>query len=104
MYCAFIDFRKAFDVVYRNGIWVKILRYGTSTKFTSMMRTMYDKVRSCVKINGQHTEFFESKAGVKQGEPLSPLLFLFFIIVKKISHFEKIKVVIIKVNVVHRHL
>ena len=78
LYCSFIDFRKAFDVVYRNGIWLKMLKYGISNKFTNMLQKIYEKVR-CVKVQGCKTDFFESKSGVKQGEPLSPLLFLFFI-------------------------
>ena len=28
LYCAFIDFRKAFDLVYRNGIWFKLCELG----------------------------------------------------------------------------
>ena len=32
LYCAFVDFRKAFDQVYRNGIWHKLLVYGASSK------------------------------------------------------------------------
>jgi len=79
LYSAFVDFRKAFDVVYRNGIWFKLMNYGTSTKFTKMLRKIYECVRSCVKVNGSTSDFFESRSGVKQGEPLSPLLFLFFL-------------------------
>lgn len=79
LYCAFVDFRKAFDVVYRNGIWLKLIRYGVSSRMVSMLRKIYDVVASCVRVNSEYTDFFESHMGVKQGEPLSPLLFLFFI-------------------------
>ena len=44
-----------------------------------MLRSIYDSVKSCVKVNGSYTQYFDSHAGVKQGEPLSPLLFIFFI-------------------------
>ena len=33
MYCAFVDFKKAFDLIYRNGIWYKLLVSGVSSKF-----------------------------------------------------------------------
>ena len=46
-FCAFIDFRKAFDLVYRNGIWFKLLSCGVSSKFVNMIRKMYVKV--CVR-------------------------------------------------------
>jgi hypothetical protein len=79
LYCAFIDFKKAFDVVYRNGIWYKLMQYGASTKIVNMLRKIYESVKSCVRVNSEYTDFFESHMGLKQGEPLSPLLFLFFI-------------------------
>ena len=30
LYCAFIEFKKAFDLVYRNGIWFKLCETGIS--------------------------------------------------------------------------
>ena len=79
LYCAFIDFRKAFDLVYRNGIWYKLLQMGASSKLVKMLQSMYENVKSCVKVNGTLTDSFDSYLGVKQGEPLSPLLFILFI-------------------------
>ena len=38
---------------------------------------MYSTVKSCDRVNGTLSEFFDSYMGVKQGEPLSPLLFIF---------------------------
>lgn len=79
LYLAFVDFRKAFDIVYRNGIWYKLSTYGVSSKIMKILKVMYENVKSCVKVNGSLTEYFDTYMGVKQGEPLSPLLFLFFI-------------------------
>ena len=79
LYCSFVDFQKAFDLVYRNGIWQQILTYGTSTKIVKMLRAIYHTVESCVRSNGAYSEFFASNAGVKQGVPLSPFLFILFI-------------------------
>ena len=79
LYCSFIDFRKAFDLVYRDGIWLKLINYGTSTKMVTMLRAMYASVKSCVRVNGSLSNFFDSYMGVKQGESLSPLLFILFI-------------------------
>ena len=44
-----------------------------------MLQAMYISVKACVRVNGSLTEYFECNSGVKQGEPLSPLLFIFFI-------------------------
>ena len=79
LYCSFVDFQKAFDLVYRNGIWQKLLTYGASTKIVKMLRAIYQTVESCVRSNGTYSEFFASNSGVKQGEPLSPFLLILFI-------------------------
>ena len=79
LYCTFIDFRKAFDLVYRNGIWVKLLDMGISNKFINMIRKMYESVKVCMRSLHTLSDFFDSHVGVKQGEPLSPLLFIIFI-------------------------
>lgn len=67
------------DLVYRDGIWLKLLRSGCSSKIINMLQSMYSQVKSCVKLNGTKSEYFNSHMGVKQGEPLSPFLFIFFI-------------------------
>ena len=79
LYCAFIDFRKAFDLVYRNGIWFKLCELGTSLTFVKSIRTRYNSVKACVKLLGKTSDCFDSLVGVKQGEPLSPLLFILFL-------------------------
>ena len=43
------------------------------------LQSMYCTVKSCVRVNGMLSEFFDSYMGVKRGEPLSPLLFIFFV-------------------------
>ena len=55
------------------------MEMGTPKKIVNMIRKMYDTVKVCVKSMNSKSEFFKSYVGVKQGEPLSPLLFIIFI-------------------------
>ena len=79
IYCTFVDFKKAFDLVYRNGIWFKLCNNGASVKIVSAIKAIYNSVKVCVRSMGKVSECFDSLVGVKQGEPLSPLLFIIFL-------------------------
>ena len=79
LYVAFIDYAKAFDTIWRDGLWYKLVKEGIGGKFLNILKSMYEKSKSCVFINGERSQFFSSFAGVRQGEILSPLLFAFYI-------------------------
>jgi ribonuclease P/MRP protein subunit RPP40 len=79
LYCAFVDFKKAFDSVYRNGLWVKLYNMGLRGKVWSVLRNMYSVVKSCVKNNCVLSVFLYCAVGLRQGEILSPVLFSLFI-------------------------
>ena len=79
LYVAFIDYAKAFDTIWRDGLWFKLVKEGISGKFLNIVKNMYQKSKSCVLVNGEKSQFFSSFAGVRQGEILSPLLFAFYI-------------------------
>jgi len=40
-----------------------------------MCKTCVQKTRSVVRIEGTLSSFFDNKTGLKQGDPLSPILF-----------------------------
>ena len=79
LYCAFIDYEKAIDTVIHEALWLKLVENGISCKFTRILQSLYGKVLAAVKIQSDVSSFFEIALGVKQGEPLSPLLFILFI-------------------------
>ena len=79
LFCAFIDYQKAFDSVYRNGLWLKLVKLGIGGKFLTICRGMYNHVQSCVRHNNEISGAFTYNTGLRQGEILSPLLFSFFI-------------------------
>ena len=79
LFICFVDFQKAFDTVWHDGLFFKLRNYGISSKFYSVIRTMYKNVRLAVQCNGALTPFFQSHVGVRQGDNLSPSLFNLFI-------------------------
>ena len=79
LYCAFVDFKKAFDSIYRNGLWLKLYRSGIDGKLLQIIRDMYNKVKSCVKTCNNYSEFFEYAIGLRQGEIMSPIMFSLYL-------------------------
>ena len=49
LYCAFIDYEKAFDTVIHDALWIKLVQSGISSKMLNMLKSIYQNVKSCVK-------------------------------------------------------
>ena len=58
LYVCFVDFKKAFDKVSHALLWQKLVNYGIDGKFIKIIKSMYFKVKSCVRSNEGLTEFF----------------------------------------------
>jgi hypothetical protein len=79
LYCAFIDFQKAFDSVDRIKLWHKLSAVGIRGKVLNVIKSLYSNIRACVTVKGFRSEYFTSNLGLMQGEVLSPILFSMFI-------------------------
>ena len=79
LYCCFIDFSKAFDSVWRIGLWSKLLETNINGKFLLLIRNMYKDIKSCISSENDMSDFFSCNCGVRQGENLSPILFSLFL-------------------------
>ena len=79
LYCAFVDFTKAFDFINRDILWYKLIKYGVSGKLLNVIRSMYEHVKSRVKLENVLSNNFECFLGVRQGECLSPFLFSMYV-------------------------
>lgn len=87
-YLAFLDFKKAYDKVWRTGLWYKlIVQFGIRDKTLRVLQDIYKGNKARVKVNGKFSPEFESSIGLRQGCILSPLLFDVYIndLVKKIN-------------------
>ena len=81
LYCAFVDYEKAFDTVWRDGLWYKLHMCGVykTSKVYNIIVKMYENIKSCVFSGNMKSKYFASNTGVRQGENLSPLLFVLYI-------------------------
>ena len=79
LYCAFIDYRKAFDSVNRILLWQKLLRTGIDGKMLIVIQNLYKNAKSCVRNSSAFSDSFSSNIGVRQGENPSLLLLSIFL-------------------------
>lgn len=78
-YCAFIDYSKAFDSINHRYLWHKLWKSGSRGRLLNVISSIYDNVRSCVKLNGKLSAMFDLHVGLLQGESLSPMLYSLFV-------------------------
>ena len=78
-YMAFLDFRKAFDTVWRNGLLSVAWNLGIRGRVWNILNSLYQNVQCNVKLGDIVTDFFNVEEGVKQGCVLSPILFCLYI-------------------------
>jgi hypothetical protein len=86
-YLCFIDLKKAYDSVWREGLFRKMEQEGVPVKLVRLVRVWYQGVNVKVRVNEVLSSSFETKVGVRQGDTLSPLLSNIFIngIVQKVK-------------------
>ena len=79
LYVAFLDWEKMFDKIDRMLLWQKLLQENISTQFINAIKSMYITVKSSVQYKQLISEPIISKIGVKQGDPSSSMLCLFYL-------------------------
>ena len=75
----FIDFKKAFDRVWHDGLWTVLRGFGVEEGLVEIIQALYEHSSSAVLLNNHLGEFFRTSVGVRQGCLLSPVLFNIFL-------------------------
>lgn len=79
VFAAFIDLKKAFDTVWRDGLFYKLQKNNIPAQIFKIIYSMYRDPCCKIKFKQGLSRSFISKCGVKQGDILSPILFNLYI-------------------------
>jgi hypothetical protein len=67
VFAAFIDLRKAFDTIWRVGLFYKLLKSHMPKKLFNIILSMYANTITRIKFSNGLSAAFTSECGVKQG-------------------------------------
>jgi exonuclease III len=93
-----IDFFKAFDSVSWSFIQRALTKFNFGEDIKKWICTFYNNISSCVHVNGQYSQWFCPKRGTRQGDPLSPYLFLMCVELMAIMMRENPSMIGIKID------
>ena len=79
VFVCFVDFKKAFDSVWRQALLFKLLDKGIGGNFYKIIKHIYSNTKYSYKSSNFYSNPFMANSGVKQGDNLSPTLFNIFI-------------------------
>lgn len=71
-----IDFEKAFDSIDWTFLKLVLNKFNFGNSLTKWIQTFYTNLSSCVINNGFTSKYFPVERGVRQGDALSPYLFI----------------------------
>ena len=74
-----MNVKKAYDPVWRNGLWYKMWKTGIKGKMWRVVRSLYANNRSCIFMEGKYSDYFSINQGVAQDCTFSPTLSLIYI-------------------------
>lgn len=70
-----LDAEKAFDHIEWQYLFLVLERFGIEGSFSTCLQMLYDEQYAFIDIDGQQSEIIRLGRGVRQGCPMSPLLF-----------------------------
>ena len=71
-----LDFEKAFDTVDLGFMFGVLKAFGCGPDFCQWVEALYKNIKSTVSVNGKMAQWFSVERGCRQGDPVSPYLFV----------------------------
>jgi hypothetical protein len=75
LWLGLVDFEKAFDTVEHAPLWDALTELGVQAEYVDLIKMLY-REQQCTVLAGSESRPFALERGVKQGDPVSSLLFL----------------------------
>ena len=72
----FLDFSKAFDSLEWDFMFEALKKFGFNDSFLKWIKTLYNNIKGSIVNNGWVSEPYSIRRGIKQGCPLSSLIFV----------------------------
>ena len=71
-----LDFTKSFDTLQWDFMFESLKYFNFGPSFIRWLKTVYHKPKACIKNNGYISDWFEISRGIRQGCPVSALIFV----------------------------